>query len=97
MICAKFLFRFKKKFGEVILILENSTSFDESGVDYKKLSGQKKYDNYYRIRVGNWRMGVEMEYPSVICITILHREEITSIFHRTNIVLLQFEKQLSMG
>lgn len=55
-----------KTFGDVIFILESSNSLDESAVDYRKLSGQKREDNYYRIRIGNWRIGVELFHPSIV-------------------------------
>ena len=45
--------------------------------DLKKLSG---YTNYYRIRIGNYRMGLQIINPKIIVVTILHRGTIYKIF-----------------
>jgi len=39
--------------------LETAATLEKSGVDFKKMEGQKKGENYYRIRLGVWRVGVE--------------------------------------
>ena len=59
---------------EVINKLFTATSLLDSGVDYKKLSGQKKTENYYRIRVGNHRIGCQLIQPTIILITIFNRQ-----------------------
>ena len=38
--------------------------------DIKKLKG---YQVYYRIRIGDYRIGMEYRKPQIIVITILHR------------------------
>ena len=45
--------------------------------DLKKLSG---YTNYYRIRIGNYRMGLQIINPTIIVVTILHRGTIYKLF-----------------
>ena len=60
---------------EVIDKLAASESLQDSGLDYKKLSGQKKSENYYRIRVGNYRIGCELINLSIILITIFNRQD----------------------
>ena len=45
--------------------------------DLKKLSG---YTNYYRIRIGNYRMGLQIINPKIMVVTILHRGAIYKIF-----------------
>ena len=45
--------------------------------DLKKLSG---YKNYYRIRIGNYRMGLQIINPKIMVVTILHRGAIYKIF-----------------
>ena len=45
--------------------------------DLKKLSG---YTNYYRIRIGNYRMGLQIIDPKFIVVTILHRGTIYKVF-----------------
>jgi mRNA interferase RelE/StbE len=59
----------------VIDTLTNAENLQESGLDYKKLSGQKKTDNYYRIRTGNYRIGCELIQPKIIIITIFNRQD----------------------
>lgn len=66
----------QEKTGDIIGILETAENLKKSGVDYRKMEGQKKNENYYRIRIGNWRMGVELKMPSIIILTILSRGEI---------------------
>ena len=60
---------------EVINKLFTATSLLDSGVDYKKLSGQKKTENYYRIRVGNYRIGCQLIQPTILLITIFNRQD----------------------
>ncbi|MEO8823579.1 MAG: type II toxin-antitoxin system RelE/ParE family toxin [Ginsengibacter sp.] len=66
----------QEKIGDAIGILEKSKRLEESGLDYRKMSGQKKGENFYRIRTGEYRIGVELKPPSIIFITVLHRSEI---------------------
>ena len=60
--------------------LPRAKSLEDSGLDYKKMEGQKKGENYYRIRVGDWRIGVEYVNPRIIIITILSRGNIYKRF-----------------
>jgi len=50
---------------------EAAPSLEKSGTDFKKMEGQKKGENYYRIRLGTWRIGIEYIHPQVIVIRIL--------------------------
>ena len=59
----------------IIDILVDAKSLQESGLDYIKLSGQKKDENFYRIRTGNYRIGCELIQPKIIVITIFNRQE----------------------
>lgn len=54
--------------------LKESNSLAETNLDYIKISGQKKGENYYRIRMGSYRMGIELKRPNIIIITIFHRQ-----------------------
>lgn len=65
----------------VIDKLKSSTSLENSGLDHIKMEGQKKGENYYRIRIGEWRMGIEYVNPQIVVITILHRGTIYKNFH----------------
>ncbi len=60
--------------------LKSSTSLENSGVDYVKMEGQKKGENYYRIRLGDWRIGIEYVNPTIIIICILSRGTIYKKF-----------------
>jgi mRNA-degrading endonuclease RelE of RelBE toxin-antitoxin system len=57
--------------------LKTAKSLDKSGVDYKKMQGQGKSKNYYRIRI-------ELKMPSVVVIAILYRGEIYKYFPPKN-------------
>ena len=61
---------------EVLEALEKAKNVTEIK-DLKKLSG---YTNYYRIRIGNYRMGLQIINPKIIVVTILHRGTIYKIF-----------------
>ncbi len=61
-------------------ILALSESLESSGLDIKKMSGLKKNTNYYRIRIGDWRIGIEVIEPTIIVITILSRGDIYKKF-----------------
>ena len=66
---------------EIITVkLPTAKSLEASGLDYKKMEGQKKSENYYRIRVGDWRIGVEYKNPKFLIITILGRGAIYKKF-----------------
>ncbi|GAB4021659.1 type II toxin-antitoxin system toxin RelE3 [Spirosoma migulaei] len=71
---------------EILEDLEQADDLESSGVDYKYMEGQKKSQNYYRIRVGGWRMGIEYNPPideqmaATLIITILSRGDIYKKF-----------------
>ena len=43
----------------VIDKLKAAKSLQDSGVHFEKMEGQKKGENYYRIRTGEYRIGIE--------------------------------------
>lgn len=64
------------KLEKIILNLESANSItDISGV--KKLSG---YKNYYRIRIGDYRLGFEKIGERSILIVVANRKDIYDIF-----------------
>ncbi|MES2702701.1 MAG: type II toxin-antitoxin system RelE/ParE family toxin [Bacteroidota bacterium] len=65
---------------ELIAQLEASKNLELSGVDFKKMEGQKKGERYYRIRLGEWRVGIEYISPKIIVIRILARGEVYKHF-----------------
>ncbi len=48
--------------------------------EMKQLVKLKGYDHFYRIRVGNYRIGIEVLGDTVIFVRILHRKEIYRFF-----------------
>ena len=60
----------------VLEALEKSNNINEIK-DLIKLSG---YTNYYRIRIGNYRMGLQIIEPKIIVVTILHRGTVYKVF-----------------
>ncbi len=65
---------------ELITQLEAAASLEKSGIDYKKMEGQKSGENYFRIRLGTWRIGIEYLHPKIIVIRILARGEVYKHF-----------------
>lgn len=71
------------KLNEVLHALEEAENLQTSGLDYTKCKGSRKGEKYYRIRIGDWRMGVELKHPAVIVITIMTRGQIYNKFPPT--------------
>lgn len=70
----------QKQILEILKILNECENLETSGVDYIEMEGQKKDENYFRIRVGGYRIGIELVEPSIIVITILPRGDIYKKF-----------------
>ena len=68
---------------QLITQLEAAKNLEQSGTDYRKMEGQKKGEHYYRIRLGDWRIGVEYIHPKIIIIRILARGEVLGTFHHS--------------
>jgi mRNA interferase RelE/StbE len=65
-----------KKVKEIIETIENVHSL--SGIsNLKKLKGQ---DNYFRLRVGDYRLGLVLKNDSVILVRFLNRKDIYKYF-----------------
>ena len=65
---------------KILVLLENANSLQDSGVDYKFMVGQMKGEKYFRIRCGDYRIGIENINPTVIVITIVKRNDIYKKF-----------------
>lgn len=65
---------------EAIRKLIQAKSLQTSGVDYRKLEGQRKGESYYRIRIGDWRIGIECTHPNVIVLRLLIRGAVYRYF-----------------
>ncbi len=60
----------------VIKKLMAARSLETAGVDYKMMKGQKKNRGFYRIRVGDYRIGIQYLHPDVIIMRVLHRGKV---------------------
>ena len=59
-----------------ITALENAKSLREIN-DIKKLSG---FTNYYRVRIGQYRVGMKEQKPKVILLAVMERSQIYKVF-----------------
>ena len=67
-----------KKLKEILSHLESVESLNQlEGVDIKPLKGVK---NYYRIRVGSYRLGFKKEGNRLIILRFMHRKDIYKDF-----------------
>ena len=48
--------------------------------DVKQLTKMKGYENYYRIRIGDYRIGIEVVGNEVIFVRMMHRKDIYRFF-----------------
>lgn len=65
---------------EIIDVLEKAESLQDINLDIKRMEGQQSNENYFRIRIGSYRMGLEVINPLIIVITILSRGDIYKKF-----------------
>ena len=64
------------KIKEVIEEIENVTTLGEIK-NLKKLKGE---ENFYRIRIGEYRIGIKVNDDTITLIRLLHRREIYRFF-----------------
>lgn len=69
----------KKDVDECIIKLSSASNLKDSNVDYKKMKG-KRNENFYRIRIGKYRIGCRFIQPDILLMTIMHRGEIYKHF-----------------
>lgn len=65
-----------QKLRDVIFKIENAKNINEL-VNIKKITG---YQSYFRIRIGEYRLGIEIIYEEVILMRFLHRKDIYKYF-----------------
>lgn len=65
------------KIKELAFELVPATSSYEEISNFTKLEG---YENYYRIRVGDYRIGLKAEDDVLVFMRVLHRKEIYRYF-----------------
>jgi mRNA interferase RelE/StbE len=68
--------RLKERVRETIDRVEEAGSLQEIP-DVKKLRGSERY---YRIRIGDYRLGLVLEGDSVIFVRFLHRKDVHRYF-----------------
>jgi len=66
----------KKRVKEAIELVEQARGLHETG-NIKKLRGG---DQYYRIRIGDYRLGLLLEDDTVILVRFLHRKDLYRYF-----------------
>jgi mRNA interferase RelE/StbE len=64
------------KLKQIILTCKQAESFVELN-NLKKMQG---YDNFYRIRLGDYRVGIEFFENEIIFVRFLHRKDIYKFF-----------------
>ena len=65
-----------QKLKSVIIECKNSDKL----LDIKNLQKLKGYNTFYRIRIGNYRLGIEVEKDTLIFTRFLHRKDIYKFF-----------------
>lgn len=65
------------KIRDIIEALENAKEIGEIKGNLKKLKSGK---NQWRIKVGDYRIGLEIEKDTIIFVRILHRKDIYKYF-----------------
>lgn len=66
----------KSKLGDIIDLIEQTESFSDL-TSVKKMQG---YQNFYRLRIGDYRLGFAVDGDSIILIRFLHRKKIYRFF-----------------
>ena len=61
---------------ELIVQMEGANSLDEVG-HIKKIQGST---GYYRVRLGDYRLGIRVDGETVVLVRFLHRKEIYRYF-----------------
>ncbi|MGK7883025.1 MAG: type II toxin-antitoxin system RelE/ParE family toxin [Crocosphaera sp.] len=65
-----------QKLKSVIIECKNSDKL----LDIKNIQKLKGYNTFYRIRIGNYRLGIEVEKNTLIFTRFLHRKDIYKFF-----------------
>ncbi len=65
-----------QKIKDIIFRIENAKNLSEIG-DIKKITG---YQSYYRIKIGDYRLGIEVMCEEAMLMRFLHRKDIYKYF-----------------
>jgi mRNA interferase RelE/StbE len=68
-----------KLLNKLKLIILECKNLDNLG-SIKNLKKLRGYDNFYRLRLGNYRLGIELEEDTLIFTRFLHRKDIYKFF-----------------
>lgn len=77
---AKLPAKIQNSIREIIDTLESVETLQNVNIDIKRMEGQRADENYFRIRVGSYRIGIEFIDPKIIVITVLSRGDIYKKF-----------------
>lgn len=74
-----------KRVKDQKLLQQVSSAIDEvknsgSRAEINNLTKLKGYDDFYRIRIGNYRIGIKLMNEEIIFVRLLHRKEIYRFF-----------------
>lgn len=69
----------KSLLAQISSVIENVKAADSVG-DVSNLLKLKGYQGFYRIRVGNYRLGLSVAEDEVVFVRCLHRKEIYRVF-----------------
>ncbi|GGH50559.1 toxin RelE [Dyadobacter endophyticus] len=72
--------RIQESIRYTLIKLGDASSLESSELDYALMRGGSKGQKFYRIRVGNYRIGIKYIYPDVLVITIAVRGDIYKTF-----------------
>lgn len=65
---------------KIIIVLQTAKNLESSKLEIKRMEGQKKNENYYRIKVADWRIGINYIKPDIVVMIILPRGKIYKHF-----------------
>ncbi len=69
-----------KAVDALISLLENAEDLPFANLDITRISGQKPHTHYYRIRIRDWRIGIEYFPSKVFMLRVLVRGEMYKHF-----------------
>lgn len=68
--CPKFVI---EKVGEVVQSIISAKSLADTTLDFEKIKGQSKGSQFYKIRIGDYRIGIENINPTVFFVCVFPR------------------------
>lgn len=65
-----------KKLENTIIKIKNANTFNDLG----KLKKMQRNDVYYRIKIGDYRLGIKKDNGAIVLLRFLHRKDIYRYF-----------------